>query len=226
MPATKTASEQKSAAKKAAGAKAGKEVASKRSATKSPAARSTAAKASASKPADGSAVRKKSAARKATAKKPVAAQPAGSVKKTSTGTKHPSASRSPADKYTDPDLREHIKEDVLQGDKGGRPGQWSARKAQMVAHEYEAEGGGYKGGRDETQQSLTHWGEEHWTTSDGKPAERADGMHRYLPEAAWDKLSPEEKKATDRKKLEGDHKGEQFVPNTAKASKARKSAIE
>lgn len=93
----------------------------------------------------------------------------------------------------------------------------------MVAHEYEAEGGTFLGGKDETQQSLTAWGDEHWTTRDGKPAEREDGMHRYLPEKAWEQLSPEEQKATDEKKLKADHKGKQFVANTAKAKQARKT---
>jgi hypothetical protein len=32
------------------------------------------------------------------------------------------------DKYTDPELREQVKEEIQQGDKGGAPGQWSARK--------------------------------------------------------------------------------------------------
>lgn len=32
------------------------------------------------------------------------------------------------DKYTDPDLRDEVKEEVHASDKGGRPGQWSARK--------------------------------------------------------------------------------------------------
>ena len=91
---------------------------------------------------------KKTAVTKTTAKKASAKAPA----------KKSAARKSPEDKYTDPELREHIKEEILEGDKGGRPGQWSARKAQMVAHEYEAEGGGYKGERDETPQSLTHWG--------------------------------------------------------------------
>lgn len=108
--------------------------------------------------------------------------------------------------------------------KGGRPGQWSARKAQMVAHEYEAAGGKYMGGRDDEQKSLTSWGEEHWTTKDGKPARRKDGMHRYLPAKAWDKLSPAEKRSTEKKKLAGDRKGKQFVANTAPARKARRSA--
>ncbi len=160
------------------------------------------------------------------AKKTAAATGAAAPKKAATKAPATKAAtkRSAPDKYTDPDLREHIKQDVMQGDKGGRPGQWSARKAQIVAHEYEAEGGGYKGGRDETQQSLTHWGEEHWTTSDGKPAEQSDGMHRYLPEEAWNKLTPAEKKATDKKKLAGDHEGKQFVANTVPATKARKAS--
>ncbi len=167
---------------------------------------------------------KKAAAKKSAPKSAPATKAASKSASAKRATKKTAAKgHTTPDKYTDPDLREHIKEEVLAGDKGGRPGQWSARKAQMVAHEYEAEGGGYKGERDETQQSLTHWGEEHWTTSDGKPAEREDGMHRYLPEKAWEKLSPAEKKATDKKKLAGDAKGEQFVANTEPAVKARKA---
>ncbi len=132
--------------------------------------------------------------------------------------------RTATQKYTDPDLRDRIKAEVTAGDKGGNPGQWSARKAQLVAHEYEAEGGGYKGGRDEAQESLKGWGDENWTTKDGEPAKQDDGMHRYLPESAWDKLSPAEKAATDKKKLEGDHSGKQFVANTPAAKRARKQA--
>lgn len=47
----------------------------------------------------------------------------------------------PKDKYSDPKLREEVKEDVKKGDKGGAPGQWSARKAQMMASEYKKRGG-------------------------------------------------------------------------------------
>jgi hypothetical protein len=36
------------------------------------------------------------------------------------------------DKYTDPELRDEIKEDIMEGDKGGAPGQWSARKVQYL----------------------------------------------------------------------------------------------
>jgi hypothetical protein len=134
------------------------------------------------------------------------------------------AAKAAQEKYTNPELREHIKEQVTAGDKGGNPGQWSARKAQIVAHEYESQGGGYKGKPDDTQQSLKDWGDEHWTTSDGAPAKREDGMHRYLPEKAWGELSESEKKSTNRKKLSGSHDGKQFVANTAAAKGARKRA--
>lgn len=48
-----------------------------------------------------------------------------------------------AGNYTKPSMRKRILEKVKAGGKGGKPGQWSARKAQMVAREYKAKGGGY-----------------------------------------------------------------------------------
>lgn len=68
--------------------------------------------------------------------------------------------------YTKPELRERIKDRIMAGSKGGKPGQWSARKAQLVAQEYENEGGGYKGDKTEKQKSLEKWGEEKWQTKD------------------------------------------------------------
>ena len=46
--------------------------------------------------------------------------------------------------YTKPELRKSIFNRIKAGSKGGKPGQWSARKAQMMAKEYKAKGGGYK----------------------------------------------------------------------------------
>lgn len=46
--------------------------------------------------------------------------------------------------YTKPTLRERLFKQIKAGSKGGRPGQWSARKAQMLAKKYKAAGGGYK----------------------------------------------------------------------------------
>ena len=46
--------------------------------------------------------------------------------------------------YTKPSMRKALFERIKAGGKGGKPGQWSARKAQMLAKEYKAKGGGYK----------------------------------------------------------------------------------
>ena len=49
-----------------------------------------------------------------------------------------------AGNYTKPGLRKSIFERIKAGGKGGAPGQWSARKAQMLAQQYKKAGGGYK----------------------------------------------------------------------------------
>jgi hypothetical protein len=46
--------------------------------------------------------------------------------------------------YTKPALRRRIFNRIKRGGKGGAPGQWSARKAQMVARAYKKAGGGYR----------------------------------------------------------------------------------
>jgi hypothetical protein len=50
-----------------------------------------------------------------------------------------------AGNYTKPALRKRLFEKIKSGTKGGKAGQWSARKAQMLAREYKKEGGGYRG---------------------------------------------------------------------------------
>tara|TARA_R100001443_G_scaffold19914_1_gene31733 strand:- start:1647 stop:1832 length:186 start_codon:yes stop_codon:yes gene_type:complete len=49
-----------------------------------------------------------------------------------------------AGNYTQPGKRKKLFEAIKRGNKGGRAGQWSARKAQMLAKKYKAAGGGYK----------------------------------------------------------------------------------
>ena len=49
-----------------------------------------------------------------------------------------------AGNYTKPSMRKSLVASVKAGSSGGKPGQWSARKAQMVAKKYKAKGGGYK----------------------------------------------------------------------------------
>jgi len=49
-----------------------------------------------------------------------------------------------AGNYTKPSMRKNLFNQIKAGGKGGKPGQWSARKAQMLAKRYKAKGGGYK----------------------------------------------------------------------------------
>ena len=50
-----------------------------------------------------------------------------------------------AGNYTKPTMRKNIFNRIKACGKGGDPGQWSARKAQMVASAYKKAGGGYRG---------------------------------------------------------------------------------
>jgi hypothetical protein len=49
-----------------------------------------------------------------------------------------------AGNYTKPTMRKALFEKIKAGTKGGDAGQWSGRKAQLLAKEYKAAGGGYK----------------------------------------------------------------------------------
>ena len=50
-----------------------------------------------------------------------------------------------AGNYTKPTMRKNLFNRIKAGGKGGNPGQWSGRKAQMLAKQYKAKGGGYRG---------------------------------------------------------------------------------
>jgi len=84
------------------------------------------------------AAKKKATQTKAKAKptRKVSLAPGGSV---------PSKSRvNEAGNYTKPGMRKQQFNRIKAGGKGGNPGQWSARKAQMLAKAYKSAGGGYK----------------------------------------------------------------------------------
>jgi adenylate kinase family enzyme len=122
--------------------------------------------------------------------------------------------------YTKPKLRERIKNRILRGTKGGKAGQWSARKAQLVAQAYEKAGGGYTGKRTKAQAGLKKWTKEKWRTSDNsKSIQRGKPTKRYLPSRVWDKLTPAEKASANRSKAKGAKKGKQFVPNPPSVTK-------
>ena len=108
---------------------------------------------------------------------------------------------------TNPELWEKVKEEVTAGDKGGKPGQWSARKAQMAVNEYKHEGGGYEGKKD-PHNHLVEWGKEEWGTESGHPS--GETGERYLPKEAREHLSKEEYARTTAKKRADSRKGKQF----------------
>ena len=115
-------------------------------------------------------------------------------------------------KKTDPELWEKVKAELTAGDKGGHPGQWSARKAQMAVQAYKHAGGGYKGGKSEDNH-LVQWGEEDWGTRSGKPS--GETGERYLPHEARDHLTADEYRRTSAKKRRDTAKGLQHSAQPA-----------
>jgi hypothetical protein len=114
---------------------------------------------------------------------------------------------------TDEPRWKRIVASVKAGGKGGNPGQWSARKAQLATQRYKKSGGGYSGPKTEAQKSLSKWTKEDWGTKSGKPStqgSKATG-ERYLPKAARQALSSKEYAATTRAKRKGTAEGKQFV---------------
>jgi hypothetical protein len=120
--------------------------------------------------------------------------------------------RSARDKYTDPKLRARVKRDLKRSAKGGRPGQWSARKSQLLVQEYERRGGGYRGGKDDAARSLETWSAQDWSTQ--RHAARARGrgtVARYLPREAWRRLSPAERREAEMTKRRAEREGSSRV---------------
>lgn len=62
------------------------------------------------------------------------------------------------------------------------------------------------------QIALKEWTEQKWQYSSEKEEKKPKAKRgRYLPKAAWDSLSPGEKRATNAAKRKGTAKGKQFV---------------
>lgn len=112
-------------------------------------------------------------------------------------------------KKSNPTLWKRIVASVKAGSKGGNPGQWSARKAQLATLKYKQAGGGYSGKKSPSN-SLSKWTKQKWRTKSGKPS--SETGERYLPEKAIKSLSPAEYASTTRAKRIGRAMGKQFVP--------------
>ena len=103
---------------------------------------------------------------------------------------------------SNPRLWERIKNRVKSGSKGGPPGKWSARKAQLSVALYKKSGGRYKG-KKTSSNSLSKWSKEQWGYVGAKK------KSRYLPKVVRQHLSPREKREENRRK--GSRAG-QWVP--------------
>ena len=117
---------------------------------------------------------------------------------------------------THPELWEEVKAEVTRGSKGGLPGQWSARKAQLAVALYKARGGDYYGPKS-PYNALAKWTREDWRTKSGRPS--LETGERYLPAAAIAALTPAEYAATTKAKRAGMKKGQQFVPQPETVAK-------
>ena len=113
-------------------------------------------------------------------------------------------------KKADPELWEEVKDEFMQSDKGGEPGQWSARKAQLAVQEYKKRGGEYcDDGPDQDDTDLHEWTEEDWGTKSGE--ESADTGERYLPKKVRMLLTEDEYRRSTQKKRDDSVRGdEQF----------------
>ena len=104
---------------------------------------------------------------------------------------------------SDPELWEKVKKEITDGDKGGDPGQWSARKAQMSVQEYKRRGGGYEDdGTEQEDTDLHEWTEEDWGTRSGE--ESGESGERYLPKRVRMLLTDDEYRRTTEKKRGSD----------------------
>ena len=104
---------------------------------------------------------------------------------------------------TNQKLWDSIKRKWHKGDKGGKAGQWNARKAQLAVKEYKKRGGTYKTKRKNPNNSLVKWTKEEWGYIDGKKG------NRYLPVEVRKQLTEAEKRKENKLKKSATHKGKQ-----------------
>ena len=125
---------------------------------------------------------------------------------------------------TKPKLWKRIVASVKSGSKGGRPGQWSARKAQIATARYKKAGGGYRGKKSSINK-LTKWSKQKWDyVSKGDKKKPRAKRGRYLPESVRKSLSKSEKAATNRAKRAATRKGKQRAKYSKKVARKVRNA--
>jgi len=96
---------------------------------------------------------------------------------------------------TNPKLWESAKKQAT-----SKMGGHSARAMQLAVKIYKEKGGGYRGAKT-SENKLSKWSKQDWTTKSGKPSKETG--ERYLPKKAIEALSPQEYAATTRAKRKG-----------------------
>lgn len=106
----------------------------------------------------------------------------------SSASAHRAGAQATARIYTKPELRERLKDELLAGNRGGAPGEWSAHKAELLAHEYRQAGGGYTFAK----RSPTH--PQDWSGTDQQPEQRGN---QGRPQQAWTNYASTTRPATN-----------------------------
>jgi len=96
-----------------------------------------------------------------------------------------------------PLLWERVKREITNSDKGGEPGAWSARKAQLAVQEYKRRGGLYSGQKPKDN-SLVRWTEQDWGYINPQMKKG-----RYLPRKVREVLPINVKISEQLKKVKG-----------------------
>lgn len=94
----------------------------------------------------------------------------------------------------------------------GRVCQHSARKMQWATRCYKDAGGTYVGKKSSEHNKLAKWTRQRWRTHSGR---KSAGKLRYLPTAAWKRLSPDQIRRTNAAKRRGFRQGRQYVAQPA-----------
>tara|TARA_R100001440_G_scaffold64539_1_gene85209 strand:- start:53 stop:451 length:399 start_codon:yes stop_codon:yes gene_type:complete len=125
---------------------------------------------------------------------------------------------------TKPKLWKRIVSSVKSGSKGGRSGQWSARKAQIATARYKKAGGGYKG-KKSSGNRLSKWSKQKWGyVSKGDDKKPRAKRGRYLPEKVRKNMTPAQKAATNKRKRAATKAGKQRAKySKSTARKVRKA---
>ncbi len=122
--------------------------------------------------------------------------------------------------YTKPALRERIKKKIMASTKGGKSGQWSARKSQMLAAEYKKAGGGYTGPKKKSAKALDKWTKQEWRTEAGKKSRKTGEV--YAPKKTIAALKGTKKLAAANKKKKAATKaGKQYAKHGLHKGKKR-----